>query len=178
MKNITLGEYELITDESDGEEIVVRHASTGEEVIFDQGGVRTSKVGIQAAVGTNQEVPDNTETVLEIDDVAPPFFDDFGELDADNNKIVIAQDGVYEVSVHVLVLDAKANSQVTIKIKENGTTRDEADDTVNTGDNISVETSLYLKLEAGDEIQVTVQHTAGQTETFQADNCFVSVIRQ
>ena len=168
-------------DESDGGWALVE--TTGENPVFEDlvaTTFRTEKIGVSANQSGDLAVASATETRLAIDDTTDPYFDDFGELDADNNKIVLEHDSHHEIVAHAALQTAAATGQVLLRVYVNGTQRAGiGEGTTTTGKDMSATTSVYLKLDEGDEIYATVEHDTGSEETFPGDDGnYVSVIRQ
>lgn len=149
-----------------------------ETVVIDD--LRTKQIGVSANQSTDLSVDSATETTLAIDDTAEPYFDDFGELDADNNKIVLQHGSHHEIVAHALLQSASSTGKLVLRIKVNGVVRALAKTVAETGEDATAETSVYLKLDEGDEVTVTVEHSTGSTETFpgNSNGNYVSCIRQ
>lgn len=144
--------------------------------------LRTEKVGVSAGVSGDFTVSSGeaNATRMPIDDATAPYFDDFDELDTDRNLIVLGHDSQHELVAHAHLDGAGGAGEVHLEVQVNGETRAVAVTSSKNGESISVSTSVYLKLAAGDEVEAVVWHTTGADETFPADESgnFVSCVRQ
>lgn len=141
--------------------------------------LRTRKIGVSADQSEDLAVASGTETRLALDDVSLPFFDDFDELDADENEVVLSHESHHEIVGHARMAPSGGAGEMWLRIYVNGTERAlDHMDVKNNGEAVA-NASVYLKLEVDDVVHATVEHNTGSEETFPGGGGnFLSVIRQ
>lgn len=142
--------------------------------------LRTRSIGVSANQSQDLLVGTGSEERLALDDTTDPWFDDFDELDADQNEIVLSHASHHEIVAHAHMAPSGGAGEMWLRVYVNGVERAlDHMDIKNNGEATAV-ASVYLKLEVGDVVHATVEHNTGSTETFPGGSGgnFVSVIRQ
>lgn len=168
-----------LPDETDGGWKLIKETGhnpvLGSAIVED---LKTKKIGVSAAVGADQTVPTDEENSMAISKTSEPYFDDFGELDSENNKVVLEHGTHHEIVAHADLGTAAAAGQVWLRVFVNGTQRARDHTDVKNGEDAVLEASIYLKLSEGDEVEAKIEHDTGSDETFPKDENFLSVVRQ
>lgn len=138
--------------------------------------LQTRFIGTSLSLGSDLSVSSATETKVPVDAIT---FDHFKEADTANNKVVSDDGGFYHVSAHSHLANASAATQVTTRVKVNGTVKAVAENEVSAGNDVTSEVSAYVELDPGDEIEIFAEHDSGASETFPASGeNYVEAIRQ
>ena len=160
------------------EHLKTKAATITGDAIVDS--LQTKKIGVSANVSSDQTLTSNSEERLNIDDTSQPYFDDFGELDAAQNEIVVKHDSHHEIKANAYIQSATGPGEVWLRIYLNGTQRAKDHMDAKNGEMLIAGTSVNLKLEEGDKVWATIEHNTGGTETFPGgtDGNYLSCIRQ
>lgn len=140
--------------------------------------LRRNNLGVSASLESDQTISTGTETTLALANVSDPYFDDFDELDESTNKITIAHRGYHELVAQGYINGASSAGDLDLRIYVNDVLRAETSDSVKNGEETGLDTQIYLELEAGDVVEITIEHDTGGDETFDSTKTFASVVGQ
>lgn len=138
-----------------------------------------TNVGVHAynSPNSNQSVSSGTETKVALHETE---FDDENEADLSNNRITVADGGVYLIIGQALWDEAIADgTRMITKVKVNGTIKLQSNNIIGGSGYVSWPTMGHLQLTAGDNVELFVEHYSGSAVNLNpgTKDTFIEVIQ-